>query len=296
MRETRADTRLALMQAIGLHLVLLSLLLVGLRVARPPPAPPRGDVVEADLIAPGQLSPALQRALQRSPQAEAPKPPPPKPEPLPTPLPEPTPPPAPVRSLPPPVPEPAPVAQEKVQKDGQAPTPAKVPREQEEKRRAPDQAELDAQRSAELEKQRQRQLAEVRRQLEQVRQERTQAEMRAQQLADARAQASREPLPAPGRPDSLDAKRASYGVAITTAVERQWLRPDSIRPGQRCQVLIVQVPGGEVVQVQIAPGCPYDELGRRSLEAAILKASPLPYAGYEDVFQRRLVLWFEPSE
>lgn len=296
MRETRADTRLALVQAVGLHLVLLSLLLVGLRVSRPPPAPPRGDVIEADLVVPGQLSPALQRALQRSPQADAPKPPP-KPEPLPTPLPEPTPP-APVRSLPPPVPEPAPVEQEKVQRDAPSPEVAKVPREQEEKRRQPDQAELDAQRRAELEKQRQRQLAEVRRQLEQVRQERTQAEMRAQQLADARAQASREPLPAPppGRPDSLDSKRASYGVAITTAVERQWLRPDSIRPGQRCQVLIVQVPGGEVVQVQIAPGCPYDELGRRSLEAAILKASPLPYAGYEDVFQRRLVLWFEPSE
>ena len=47
---------------------------------------------------------------------------------------------------------------------------------------------------------------------------------------------------------------ASYGVAITTAVERQWLRPDSIRPGQRCQVLIIQVPGGEVVVPNLPDG------------------------------------------
>ncbi|MBN8264827.1 MAG: protein TolA, partial [Xanthomonadales bacterium] len=59
---------------------------------------------------------------------------------------------------------------------------------------------------------------------------------------------------------------------------------------------IVQVPGGDVVEVQVSPNCPFDELGRRSLEAAVRKASPLPYAGFEQEFQRRLVLWFEPSE
>ena len=60
--------------------------------------------------------------------------------------------------------------------------------------------------------------------------------------------------------------------------------------------MIRQIPGGEVVSVQISASCPYDELGRRSVEAAVLKASPLPYAGYEDVFMRDPVFKFRPED
>ena len=50
------------------------------------------------------------------------------------------------------------------------------------------------------------------------------------------------------------------------------------------------MPGGEVIDVEVAAVCPYDELGRRSVEAAVLKAQPLPYAGFESVFIRELTL------
>jgi colicin import membrane protein len=50
------------------------------------------------------------------------------------------------------------------------------------------------------------------------------------------------------------------------------------------------------MDVTVSPSCPYDELGRRSVEAAVLKAQPLPYAGFEQVFQRNLTLNFEAAD
>lgn len=291
MRESRADTRTAMLQALGLHAVLFALMFAGLQWTRPSlPEAARGDVIEADLVDAGDLSAAMQRALRQPPRV----PPQPVVEPLPTPVEEP--PPALPEALPPPVPEPAPQDQEAVQRDGLAPGVAEVPREQEATRRQPDQAELEARQQEEAERLKEQRIAEIRQKIEQARKARELAEQRQQQLADARATASSSSARPLGTPEGDAAKMAAYGVAITAAVERQWIRPDSVRAGQRCQVLIVQVPGGDVVEVQVSPNCPFDELGRRSLEAAVRKASPLPYAGFEQEFQRRLVLWFEPSE
>lgn len=281
MKETRADTRTALLQALGLHAVLFALMFAGLQWTRSNVAEAaHGDVIEADLVDPSALSATMRRALQRDPE----EPPPPIVEPEPEPLPEPVP-----EELPPPVPDPEPVEQEQVQRDAPSPEVAQVPREQEEKRRQPDQAELDARK--------QEQLREIRRQRELAARERTQAEMRAQQLADARAaQATPSTAPPRGDPDSRSAQDALYSVALKDAITRQWTRPESIPLGIPCQVRFRQIPGGEVVDVQVSAGCPYDDLGKRSLEAAVLKASPLPYAGFEDVFRRDVILTFRPED
>ena len=122
------------------------------------------------------------------------------------------------------------------------------------------------------------------------------AEQRAQQLNDARTTSATPTRPPPGNPDSRSAENASYGVALKEAITRQWTRPESIPLGVPCQVRIRQIPGGEVVNVEVSRGCPYDELGKRSLEAAVLKASPLPYAGFEDVFNRDVILTFRPED
>jgi len=167
---------------------------------------------------------------------------------------------------------------------------AKVDREQEEKRVKPEQAELDAaRRRAEA-------LAEIRRQRALAAQERSMAEQRAQQLNDARTTSATPTRPPPGNPDSRSIENAQYQVALKNAILRQWTRPESVRLGQECQVLIRQIPGGEVVSVEISPSCPYDEQGRRSVEAAVLKASPLPYAGFEDVFVRNPTLKFRAED
>lgn len=85
---------------------------------------------------------------------------------------------------------------------------------------------------------------------------------------------------------------AVYASAIQTAVVRNWNRPQSVPLGHRCQVAILQLPGGQVIKVDVLPDCPYDEAGKRSVQAAVLKAQPLPYAGFESVFQRRIVFAF----
>jgi len=291
MKEMRADTRMALLQAVAVHAVLFALMFAGLHWTRTDvPQAAQGEVIEADLVDPSALSAAMRNALQRSPELPTP----PVPEPLP-PEPEPEPLPDPVAEPPPPVPEPEPEEQEAVQQDAPSPEVAKVPREQEQKRRQPEQADLDA-------KSREQQLAEIRRQREQAARERTQAEMRAQQLADARnpataaAQADAAASRPRGDPASNSRTNALYSVAIKDAVTRQWTRPESIKVGIPCQVRIRQIPGGEVVDVQVSANCPYDALGKRSLEAAVLKASPLPYAGFEDVFSRDLILTFRPED
>ena len=290
MKETSADTRNALLQATGLHVLLFALMFAGLHWTRSNVVEPtQGDVIEADLIDPSALSASMQRALKRDP-AELPKPViepiPVPPEPVPDPLPDPLPPPV-AEDLPPPVTEPDKIDQQKVQRDAPTPDPAVAQREQDAKQRQ-QQVDLDAQR--------QKVLAEIRKQRELASRELSMAEQKAQQMADAKAQQVQSRAPPPGDPNSRTLHNASYVAALQAAILRQWIRPESVRIGQECQVLIRQIPGGEVVSVQISPNCPYDELGRRSVEAAVLKASPLPYAGYEDVFSRDPVFTFRAED
>ncbi len=85
---------------------------------------------------------------------------------------------------------------------------------------------------------------------------------------------------------------AQYQAALVSTITQNWLRPDNVPKGVTCPIRIVQIPGGQVIRVQIEPGCPYDPLVRRSVEAAVLRAQPLPYQGFEKVFQRELTLNF----
>lgn len=298
MKQTRTDTWVALLQALALHVLLFALMFAGLLWSqRNIVEAAQGDPIEADLVAVSDLSASMQRALRREPREQpAPPPEPAKSEPLPEPVPDEVPPPPQPKELPPPVPEPAPVEQEKVQRDAPSPQVAKVPREQEQKRKQPDQVELDAKKQAEEERRKQQQLAELRKQREQAARERTMAEQRAQQLADARTPGTSTAPPPPGNHGTDPGLQAKYAAALQQAILRQWVRPETVPLGQRCRISIRQLPGGEVVDVTISPSCPYDTLGKQSVERAVLKASPLPYAGFETVFNRNLELNFVPED
>jgi colicin import membrane protein len=297
VKQTRADTWTAIGQALALHALLFALMFAGLRWSQRNVAEAaQGDPIEADLVAVSDLSASMQRALQRAPKEQPAPPPPEKIEPLPEPVPDEVPPPPQPKVLPPPVPEPAPVEQEKVQRDAPSPQVAKVPREQEQRRKQPDQAELDAKNEAEQQREKQRQLAEIRKLREQAARERSMAEQRAQQLADARNSGASTAPPPPGNRGTDPGLQAKYAAAIQQAILRQWVRPETVPLGQRCRISIRQLPGGEVVDVTVSPSCPYDTPGRQSVERAVLKASPLPYAGFESVFNRSLELNFEAQE
>ncbi len=89
--------------------------------------------------------------------------------------------------------------------------------------------------------------------------------------------------------------RAQYEASIQNDVAQNWLKPPSAVRGLSCKVLVHQIPGGEVIDASIL-SCNGDQQARSSIVQAVLRASPLPYRGFEDVFQRQLVFTFKPEE
>ncbi|MFK3651503.1 hypothetical protein ACI2IY_24170 [Lysobacter enzymogenes] len=83
---------------------------------------------------------------------------------------------------------------------------------------------------------------------------------------------------------------------MSEAVERQWVRPDSVTLEQVCPVEVRMLPGGYVIGATARADCEFDAAGRRSVEAAVRKAEPLPYAGFESVFRRVVVLRFRARD
>ena len=317
MKETRADTNAAVLAALALHALLFALMFIGMWWTRAStPVSAAGPVIEADLVDPSALSAPMRRALD-APAQQLPEP---TPEPVedvipppPQPLPEPQPQLAPVPPQPQaqePVPEPDTREQQRVEREAEAA--ARAAREQEEKRRQEqiDLTERTRQEAAEKRErlaQQQRDKVELQKKLEKIRAERAKAaraadlaEQKLKQLADARratqdAESTSQTSPPPGNEGADKALLGQYILAIQRAVEGNWTRPDNIPPGAPCLVRITQLPGGEVMKAEVDPSCPYDEIGRRSVEAAVLKAQPLPYAGFESVFKRRLDFRFRPS-
>ena len=314
MREQRADTTRAVVLALLLHVAIFVLMFAGLwwtRTAAPPSA--AGSPISAELIDMGDLSPAMQRTLRARPDPlpiepePVPEPEPlvvedaaPEPQPVPTPLPED----APVEPQPTPqvqVPEPSPVDQEEVRREALARETAE--REQEERRRQEQIDLTERKRQEEAEQKRrlaQQKLAELRKQQEQARREQREAERRLERIEQSRAEAAEPAVssgsPPPGNEGDAAELSARYAAAIQEAILRNWSRPENVPLGQRCRIIITQVRGGTVVKAEVAPSCPFDELGRRSVEAAVLKAQPLPYAGFESVFNRQLNLNFEAQD
>src|SRR5690606_9717463 len=310
------DTARAVVLAVLLHVALFALVLLGMWWSRASaPVSAAGDPISADIVEFSDLPASVRRAMARTPEPLPPEPvpePEPEPEPLPEaarepqPIPEPIPEDAPVEPQPAPqvqVPEPAPVDQEAARRDAIARETAQ--REQEERRRQEQIDLTERQRQQEEAEQKRRlaeqRLAELRRQQEQARREAQEAERRLERIARSQAQDASEQGAAGASPPAghqgVDPDlSARYAAAIQEAILRNWTRPENVPLGQRCQIRITQVRGGTVVKAEVAPSCPYDELGRRSVEAAVLKAQPLPYAGFEAVYQRNLILNFEAQD
>lgn len=319
MRETRTDTRVAFVAALALHALLFALLFVGMWWTRTTaPVSAAGPEIEADLVDPNALAAPLRRALEATAQREPePAPVQPQPEPVappPQPVPEPRPEdsqvaPQPIAQQPVPVPDTR--EQERVEREAEAARQAA--REQEEKRRQEQIDLTERKRQEEAEKKQrlaqQAQQQEIARKLEKIRAEREKAkraadlaEQKLKQIAEARAAAqpaqpsASAASPPPGNNGVDNGLAARYSAALTAAITQNWTRPDSVPLGQICVINIRQIPGGQVISARVDPSCPYDELGRRSIEAAVLKAQPLPYAGFEPVFNRNLRLNFKAQD
>jgi colicin import membrane protein len=297
--ETTADKWRAFLYAIGVHLLCVGVMFLGLLWTHTSkPISVAGSVVEATLVMDAPASSQPSTPPKPQPRETAPKPQP-KPAPNPQDAVEPQ------QSQPQAqLPNPDVVEQEKAALLAQQRAEEKARKEQEERRRQ-EQIELDEQKRQEAEeKQRLAQMqAEQQKQLDDLRRRREEAEKRRkleeERLAQLQDRLDQTPRPQPNVPQPAqqpsqqlgnngvdNSLLGRYTLAIQQAVLSNWLRPDSAQPGIRCVLRIVQIPGGEVIQVSVTSPCNVDDLTRRSIEAAVLKAQPLPYRGYESVFQR----------
>jgi len=95
---------------------------------------------------------------------------------------------------------------------------------------------------------------------------------------------------------SLNASdEARWAFAIQQQITRNFIRPASAPENLECVVDVRQLPGGQVVNVDIGR-CNGDESVRRSIEAAVFKASPLPSPENPNVFDRDLRIIFKPEQ
>lgn len=86
---------------------------------------------------------------------------------------------------------------------------------------------------------------------------------------------------------------ARYAAAIQAAVTQNWNRPESVPPGLRCSLRIVQIPGGDVISAKVTSPCNADPAAQMSIEQAVMRAAPLPYRGFESVFSREITFNFK---
>jgi len=310
--ESSGDKLRALLLALALHLLCALALFGGLwwtQETRPVVMP--GPVIEAVLVGPtaapapsGTRAPAP-RPAQPKPEPPTPQPPPPKPE---QPKPEPKPESTPAEAAPPP---PPPDRQDVIERERIAAL-AQEKAEQEKKEQA-ERVRREQILLEEQEREQQRQLEEVRKKREaaekklrdeQARMKKLEADRKAMAqaaeaerakaaqaaAAEAEQRAAQAQTGAGGQDNDLAAR---YAAAIQAAVTSSWNRPDSAQAGLRCALQIKQIPGGDVISVQVVSPCNADAPTRASIEQAVMRAAPLPYQGYENVFQRQITFNFK---
>ncbi|MBM4196247.1 MAG: cell envelope integrity protein TolA [Gammaproteobacteria bacterium] len=86
-----------------------------------------------------------------------------------------------------------------------------------------------------------------------------------------------------------------YAEIIAQKVIRNWFRPASAREGLACIVQVKQIPSGEVIDVRVTE-CNGDATVVRSIEAAVLRASPLPPPPDRSLFDRSIRFEFRPRD
>lgn len=141
-------------------------------------------------------------------------------------------------------------------------------------------------------------------------------EERKQREAVARAEADRQRMLAAAEREELERREAElltamqeeesllaarqsgemsqYVALIQQKVIRNWVRPAAAKPGLECEVAVVQLPNGDVIDARTVR-CNGDETVRRSIENAVRRSSPLPLPNNRVLFDRNLTFTFRPE-
>lgn len=155
--------------------------------------------------------------------------------------------------------------QQKAAADKKAAAEAKKKEEQDEKRERDAAAKRELQRQIEMEEALQREGLE----------------RDAQREQDANAASARE------------AALNAWIVALREDIERNWTKPLSAPDQFACALRVQLLPDGSVTSAKIARSCGNAALDK-SVEDAVYRASPLPKPADPAVFQRELIINYEP--
>lgn len=245
-----------------------------------------GPIIEAELVG---LSAAPKPQATRHPRAVKPKAPPPRqPEPVKQPEPKPEPPSQPQHN--------DRVEREKVVETAEQ---AEQARKVQEERHRQEQVLLTEQQRQERE--RMQQLQDIKRQREAADKRLKLEKQKLAQLNDLEKQHKTVPAPSQQVPESDQARTGSngkddslaaqYAAAIQNAALNNWLHPDQIQDVV-CDVDIKQIPGGDLLDVHVINPCNANPQIRDTIEQAVKRAAPLPYKGYESVFNRHIIFTF----
>ena len=289
-QETKGGWR-AIALSLLVHAAIVGAAVMGWFVYRHEPPPPTTLAIEATVVD--------ERALKGIEQIPEPTPPPAQPVPVPEPEPEPTPP---------------------EEQGPPKPDPAEIERRLEEERLAAEKVEqekreqLELKQREEAEKLEEQKQAAARAAAEKVAVEKAAAEKRAaekkrvedaaaaKKATEEKARLAREAelrrsMEAEERGNALRTsdEASRWHAAIVARIQRAWIKPPSAQPGISCTVSVQQFPGGEVTSVRVDSCSGGDAALRESVEAAVLRASPLPPPPDPRLFERNLVLIFAPT-
>ncbi|HBR98550.1 MAG TPA: hypothetical protein DD979_14425, partial [Gammaproteobacteria bacterium] len=89
--------------------------------------------------------------------------------------------------------------------------------------------------------------------------------------------------------------KSKYQRAIQQKVERNWIKPPGISGNYGCDVKVRQIPSGDVIDVEVRGCRGGSDALRRSVEAAVRRASPLPSAPDPGVFEPEITIFFRPE-
>jgi len=165
---------------------------------------------------------------------------------------------------------------------------AKAKAEAEQKRKA----EAQAKAKAEAEKKRKAEAdARAKAEAEKKRKAEAEAKARAEAEAEMRRQIAAEQEEARARSALLE-----YIPYIQDKVQRNWLRPPGSAAGLSCLIRVRLIPGGDVVSATVVRSSG-DPMFDRSVETAVLKASPLPLPTDATLFNhfREINFNFDPG-
>ena len=179
-------------------------------------------------------------------------------------------------------------------------------REQEQQRRQAEEQQQrekqEAERKAAAETERQQKAEAERKRVAEIERKQKEEAERRKAADDARSQKQREDElrsqieEEEGRAQAENAGLLNQYIAmIEQRIVRNWNRPPSARAGLECRVRVTQTPTGTVLSVQIDQ-CNGDAAVKQSIEAAVMRSSPLPPPPDPRLFERNLVLVFKPLE